>query len=275
MTFLFAAGIATVILPIAVGAAVVQRTLVSQHTLIYTLMGLALLALAAFVLVGGRLHLPMPGRRASGSAGPLSVYSLGIFSGAASSCCAPVLAGVLALSGAAGSFAQALELGSAYVLGMVAPLFVLSLLWERFDWRSSRLFRPRTFSWRIGPLRRTVTGSGLASGVLLAVIGGALVVIGVSSDSMPSPSGWQAHFSATLQHYGSEITKALAFVPSWAAAVIAVAVVALLARRALRQLAAADAPQEGEVAGRPVEAVDPKGERDLNSLRSNYVQQEV
>lgn len=34
MTFLFAAGIATVILPIAVGATFVERIMVSQHTVI-------------------------------------------------------------------------------------------------------------------------------------------------------------------------------------------------------------------------------------------------
>ncbi|MBI4535842.1 MAG: glycosyltransferase [Ignavibacteriae bacterium] len=63
------------------------------------------------------MHLPMPGRRAGGKAGPLGVYSLGVFSGIASSCCAPVLAGVIALSGVASSFALALGLGTAYVTG--------------------------------------------------------------------------------------------------------------------------------------------------------------
>jgi cytochrome c-type biogenesis protein len=238
MTFLFAAGIATVILPIAVGAAFVQRTLVAQHTIIYTLMGVLLLALAGFVLLGGRLHLPMPGRRAGGRVGPVSVYTLGVFSGAASSCCAPVLAGVVALSGVAGSFGAAVGLGLAYVFGMVAPLFVLSLVWERFDWRSSRLVRPRSLTWRVGPVRRTITGTALAGGVLLAVIGAATLAIGIFSDSMPSPRGWRAHFSATLQHYGSTVTHALSFVPSWTAALIVLVVVVLLARRALSQLIA-------------------------------------
>lgn len=144
-------------------------------------MGLALLALAIFVLMGGRLHLPMPGRRAGGRAGPWSVDTLGAFSGAASSCCAPVLAGVLALSGVAGSFATAVGLGSAYVFGMVAPLFVLSLLWERFDWRESRLFRPRSLTWRIGPLRRTITATALASALLLAAIGAGTLAVGLLS----------------------------------------------------------------------------------------------
>src|SRR5712692_12032581 len=53
MTFLFAAGVGTVILPIAVGAAFLQRLFVSEHTLIYTGAGLLLLALAGYMLAGG------------------------------------------------------------------------------------------------------------------------------------------------------------------------------------------------------------------------------
>ncbi|MGH2727658.1 MAG: cytochrome c biogenesis CcdA family protein, partial [Actinomycetota bacterium] len=164
MTFLFAAGVATVILPIAMGAQAFRRIFVTQHTLIYVLGAVLLLGLSVYTLLGGRIHLPMPGRRRTGKRGPLSVYSLGVFSGVASSCCAPVLAGVIALSGAAATFPKALAFGTAYVFGMVAPLFLISLLWERYDWRSSRLFRPRSFSWRIGPLRRTISGTNLASG---------------------------------------------------------------------------------------------------------------
>lgn len=127
MTFLFAAGVATVILPVALGAAALQRLFVNEHTLIYAGAGVLMLGLAAYVLLGGKVQLPVPGRRASGRTGPLSVYSLGAFSGVASSCCAPVLAGVIALSGVAASFGAALGLGAAYVFGMVVPLFVISL----------------------------------------------------------------------------------------------------------------------------------------------------
>ncbi|MGI9020887.1 MAG: cytochrome c biogenesis CcdA family protein [Solirubrobacterales bacterium] len=236
MTFLFAAGVATVVLPIALGASALRDLILSEHTAIYVAMGLALLALAAFTLLGGRLRLPMPGARAQGRAGPLSTYSLGVFSGMATSCCAPVLAGVVALSGAASSFAASLGLGAAYVFGMVAPLFAISLLWERFDWSSSRLFRSRTFSWRLGPLRRTIGGTALASGLLLALIGGAVLWVGLTSDGMPSPEGWVARVSAELRHYGDVVTDWLAWVPGWLGAGLLVLAVAMLARHAFRQL---------------------------------------
>lgn len=245
MTFLFAAGVATVILPIAMGAQALRNVFITEHTPIYVTGGLLMLGFGAYTLLGGQMHLPMPGRRA-GKSGPLGVYSLGIFSGVASSCCAPVLAGVIALSGVASSFGLALGLGSAYVFGMVAPLFVISLLWERYDWRSSRLFRPRSFAWRIGPIRRTITGTNLASGILLAVMGVAALWIGIATDAMPASGGWQARLSARLQHYGKVITDAVSWVPGWAAVIALLLVVGLLARRALRQVTGARDEEEEE-----------------------------
>ncbi len=236
MTFLFAAGIATVILPLAMGASVLRRLITDQHTVVYVVGGLLMVGLAAYVLLGGRIHLPMPGRRAGGKTGPLSVYSLGIFSGVASSCCAPVLAGVIALSSVASSFGMALGLGAAYVFGMVAPLFAISLLWERYDWSSSRLFRPRSFTYHIGSLRRTITGTNLATGLLLTLMGGTMVWVGLAYDAMPASNGWQAGVAADLQHYGRVITDALVWIPGWAAVIALVAIVAGLVWRALAQL---------------------------------------
>lgn len=244
MTFLFGAGIATVILPIALGAQALRRVFISQHTLIYVIGAALLLGLAAYTLLGGRFHLPMPGRRSTGKRGPLSVYSLGVFSGVASSCCAPVLAGVIALSGAATSFAKALGFGTAYVFGMVAPLFVISLLWDRYDWSSSALFRPRRVQLRIGPLRRTISGAALASSILLALMGLGTLYIGLFRDAMAAPGGWQARLSADLQHYGSVVTKTLAFIPTWAAAALLGAVLLALARVALRQISDPAGPPE-------------------------------
>ena len=236
MTLVFAAGVASVILPIALGAQALRRLVTAQHTATFTAGGLLMLGLGIYTLLGGQIHLPMPGRRAGGRTGIAGVYSLGIFSGVASSCCAPVLAGVIALSGVASSFVIALGLGVAYVFGMVVPLFAISLLWDRRDWRSSRLFHPRSFSWRIGPIRRTIPGSSLASGVLLVVMGGITLWIAFARSSMPSPSGWSAAFSARLQHYGHIIAEALAWMPGWGAALAIATALMLLGRRALREV---------------------------------------
>ena len=244
MTFLFAAGVATVILPLALGANVLRQLVTAQHAVIYVTAGLLMLGLGLYILLGGQIHLPMPGRSASTKTGPISVYSLGVFSGIASSCCAPVLAGVIALSGVASSFGMALGLGSAYVFGMVAPLFVIALLWERIDWRASGLFRPRVFSLRLGTLERTITVTNIASGLLLVLMGLATTWVGIKGQAMGPVNGWQADMAVRLQHYGLLATQALSWVPGWAAAAVLVLIVALLGRRALSQLDSRDTHAE-------------------------------
>ncbi len=257
MTFLYAAGVATVILPLAMGAAVLRQFFIAGHTPIYVAGGLLMVGLGAYVLLGGQLHLPMPGRRAGGQTGPLSVYSLGVFSGVASACCAPVLAGVVALAGVASSFGLALGLGVAYVFGMVAPLFAISLLWERVDWRARGLFRPRAFTWHLGALRRTIGATDLASGLLLALMGAGMVWIGLTGAAMPALSGWQATLVVRLQGYGQALTNALSWLPGWAAAGALLLLLALLARRALRQVGwtggrrADEIVEHDEIVGQP------------------------
>ncbi len=241
MSFVFAGGIATVILPIALGATAVRRLIFGGHAVVYVLGGALMLGLGAFIFLGGKIHLPMHGRRAGTRRGPAAVYSLGLFSGVASSCCAPVLAGLIALSGVASSFVLALGLGAAYVFGMVAPLFVISLLWDRYNWRSSRLFRPRSVTWRIGPLLRSIGGTDVASALLLGVMGAASVWVGLAGNSMPGSRGWQATSTVVLQHLGKTITTALSWIPNWAAGGGLVLVVALLARVAWKQVRRAEA----------------------------------
>src|SRR2546422_6422377 len=50
MTFLFAAGIATIILPIALGASVLRQLLTTQHTAIYVTGGIHVLGLALYFI---------------------------------------------------------------------------------------------------------------------------------------------------------------------------------------------------------------------------------
>jgi cytochrome c-type biogenesis protein len=240
MTLVFAAGVATVILPIALGAQAFRRLFTAQHTAVFTTGALLMLGLGVYTLLGGQIHLPMPGRRAGGRGGISGVYLLGVFSGVASSCCAPVLAGVIALSGVASSFAIALGLGVAYVFGMVAPLFAISLLWERRDWGTSPLFRPRSFTWRIGPIRRTIPGTSLASGLLLVLMGVATLWIATTRSAMPSPGGWSGALSARLQHYGHLIARAAAWIPGWAALFAIALTLVLLIRRGLREVRGPD-----------------------------------
>lgn len=63
------------------------------------------------------VHAVVPPRPDTARGDTATFFSLGVFSGIASSCCAPVLAGVMTLSALSGSPVGGLVLGLAYVLG--------------------------------------------------------------------------------------------------------------------------------------------------------------
>ena len=116
LTFAFAAGLALILVPITVGISLVAATISKYHTYFYWAGGLLMFALAAFSLSGRMWSMPRLLRAPDAARGDTaSMFALGVFSGIASSCCAPVLAGVMTLSALSGSTVGATALGLAYV----------------------------------------------------------------------------------------------------------------------------------------------------------------
>jgi len=249
MTLVFAAGIATIILPLGLGASAISRLLVGQHRLVFTAGGLLMIAAGVAMVAGWKFMLPMPGRRGGGGRGVGSVYSLGLFSGAASACCAPVLAGVAALAGAAASFPVAVTVGAAYVAGMVAPLAVLALVWDTRDWGRTRLFGDWGLTVRLGSRRRRIAGPALLSGGLLAAMGVLTILFALRGPAMKL-SGWQLQVSAWLGHAAAVIGHHLGWLPGWAGLLLLIAAVAGFVRAARRRGGEPTQPSAGDVDGR-------------------------
>jgi cytochrome c biogenesis protein CcdA len=251
-TGVFAAGVATLIVPIGLGASALSAALPAHHLLIFSVGGALMLAGGIAVLAGWKPMLPMPALRSPSGHGYGGAYGLGLFSGIASACCAPVLAGVVVLTGSAASFGAALAVSLTYVAGMVAPLAVLALVWERRDWGSSRLLHGHRIRFGFGRFARTMPLGSAASGVVLIGMGMVTLVTAVTGPSMPS-SGWQVSFAGWLQHVSSLTGRALSWLPGWAVllplAVLAAALVAQ-ARRS-RQRAATTAMVTGDPDGPP------------------------
>lgn len=145
LTIVFAAGLATVLLPITLGMSLLSAAIAHYHRFLYLTGGILMLLLAAWSVTGRMWSLPSiiraPDTRRGDSA---SFFSLGVFSGVASACCAPVLLGVMALSALADNPLGGVSLGLAYVFGMTFPLFVMAMLWDRFDLGNKRILRARS-----------------------------------------------------------------------------------------------------------------------------------
>lgn len=223
-TLIFAAGVATVIVPIGIGAAAIASVLNRHHALVFSIGGLAMLIAGAAMLAGFKPRLPMPAGRPGGR-GYTGAYALGAFSGVASACCAPVLAGVALLSGAVASYTAATAVSLTYVAGMVAPLVVLALAWERGAARRARSLTGRQVTLRVGRLRRRLALGDLLAGVLLIGMGVLTIVLAMIGSSMPT-EGWQVRLAADLQHYAAVVTDALGWLPGWVFAVALLVVAA-------------------------------------------------
>jgi len=236
MTFVFAAGVGTVILPIALGASAVSGLLQSRHTPIFATGG-ALMILAGLATVAGRAPtVSMPFSAPMARPGTSGVWLLGIFSGAATACCAPVLVG---LAGAAGSFPLALTVGVAYVFGMVAPLALLALVWDLRDWGSALAPGRRTVSLGVAGRRVRLPLVNALAGALLLVMGALTILSAIRGPGMAT-TGWQVHLTGRINNAASQVQHQLAVLPGWLATVAVLALAAGLAVAARRTARAQD-----------------------------------
>ncbi len=155
-----------------------------------------------------------------------------MFSGAASSCCAPVLAGVLTLSAISTSLIQSTAVGLAYVAGMVSPLVVIALLWERFNLSGSLLIRGRPLRLGLGPWRWRVHSTNLLAGLLFLAVG-AFVIATAFSGGFEATEG-QSRLGEYLRSGADAIIQATKGVPDIWFTLLLLVVLFYLSARAFR-----------------------------------------
>jgi len=213
LTFIFAAGLALVLVPITLGMSLVAGTIAHYHQPLYYVGGALMLALAVFTLSGRMVSLPSFVRAPDTTRGDsASFFALGVFSGLASSCCAPVLVGVMTLSALSGSPAGGLVLGLAYVFGMAFPLFVMALLWDRFRLGERKFLKAR-------PVRLHLGTHILATNTVNLVVAAGFTVMGLfvmhlaSSEQMTSGPGFQVAFGKRLASVFGWVEKVTSPVP--------------------------------------------------------------
>src|SRR3989344_7668305 len=213
MTFIYFLGLVTVFLPIGLGATFLTKLFSNYHNQIFLVGGVFLTLMGALLVSGKHLSLPFSVHPQLKGTGMGSVFILGIFSAIATTCCAPVLAGVLAMSALPGSYALGAIFTLAYVLGMVAPLFI-----------SAGFLDTPAVSKRLMALRRP--GSKLAnliSGVMFLGLGGLIFYKAWTGQLMMHSS-----YQLTVNLYIARLTRAVGtytrFIPEvvWAGLFLAI-----------------------------------------------------
>jgi cytochrome c biogenesis protein CcdA len=210
LTFVFAAGLAVVLVPITLGMSLVAATVARYHAPLYLAGGALMLALAGYSLTGRMWSLPAFLRTPDTARGDTAAFfALGVFSGIASSCCAPVLAGVMTLSALSGSPVGGTLLGLAYVLGMTFPLFVMALAYDRLrlaqrSWTLARPVRLRLGRWTLHS--NTIN---VAVAAAFAIMGGFLIYL-ANARTMTRGPGFQIAI-------GNGLARVFARIETWTA----------------------------------------------------------
>ncbi len=182
MTLVFALGVAAILLPIALGVYALSSFISLNHSLLFVIGGFFMVFLGAASFFGIQLF-PMFSPEVNLEKGGVpTVFALGVFSGVASSCCAPVLAGILVLTALTTTLLGATLVGVAYVVGMVFPLFVAASLMDRSS-TVQRFLQGRMVDTGVG----TIHSSKLLAGAIFLSMGVVTIVLGLMNRMLPTP----------------------------------------------------------------------------------------
>ncbi|MFE0738739.1 cytochrome c biogenesis CcdA family protein [Streptomyces sp. NPDC058855] len=214
------AGLATTLVPLGAAGSFAGRFFYGHRDLLVAAGGWLIVGLGVLQMLG----LGFASRRiaeASGRIRPtsaLSAYALGLVYGLAGLCAGPILGSVLTVAALSGSPVYGGLLLAVYALGMAVPLFVLALLWERYDLGRRRWLRGRPV--RIG--QRTVHSTSLLSGLFFVALGAMFLVF---DGTTALPGLLSVDDSFAVERRVAELGRS---VPDWALLLAVVAVVAVV-----------------------------------------------
>lgn len=236
MTFVFFLGILAVFLPMGLGIAALGQVFNKYHNIIFGVGSIFLILMGFIVLTGKHISLPFSVHPSLAKHNAPSVFILGIFSGIATTCCAPVLAGVLALSALPGSIAWGGLYTLSYVLGMVAPLFLLSLFLDTagFAQKISAVFR-KPVAYSLAGRQFGITVSEAISGITFLAMG-ILIEYLALTNRLFVHSEYQVSINIFLTKTLNSISGFIKIVPEYVWAILLIAVIARIVISVIQQL---------------------------------------
>lgn len=173
-TGLFYLGLATTLVPLGMGISAVSTLFYGYRNVLIPAAGAMIIAFGVLQILGRGFTVGplarMQGKIQGDQAG--ATFALGAVYGFAGFCSGPILGAVLTIAAASGQVLQGAGLLATYAAGMAAPLFLMALLWDRFDLGRRRWLRGREVS--LGPIRAHTTS--LVSGIMFILLGAVFII---------------------------------------------------------------------------------------------------
>ena len=181
-TAAFYAGLCLTLVPLGAAGSLASRLFIGHRNMLVLVGGWTMIALGVVQLLGLGFGSRRLQQRAGAPTGPASsTVALGAVYGLAGFCAGPILGSILTVAALGGSPLRGGLLLAVYALGMAAPLFVLALLWDRWQLGRRAWLRGRGF--RIGRLHLHST---TVLGGLLFITLGAMFLAFDGSAALPS-----------------------------------------------------------------------------------------
>ncbi|MBI4059219.1 hypothetical protein HY404_03190 [Candidatus Microgenomates bacterium] len=234
MTFVYFLGILSIFLPIGLGVSFITQIFSQYHDTIFIAGGIFLLFLGTSLLLGQQFSLPFSAHPELKRQDFISVYILGVFSAVATTCCAPVLAGVLTLSALPGSVFLGGVYTLAYVLGMVLPLFTIAFFLDKIDFTKKFFVFRRGFSYTILGQKISLTLANLFSGLMFLILGIMIIYLAMVG-GLTSHASYQVALNIYLTKFIKLIGNFTSFVPENVWAAIFIGITILLIYLAIKQ----------------------------------------
>lgn len=231
-TAVFYLGLLIVLVPLGIGSRFATTLVYAHRDTTIAVAAAVIVAFGVLSILGIEFAIPgtskLQQRVAPRSTGSLSTLALGAVYGLAGFCAGPVLGAILAMAATTRRPFDAALVLSAYALGMVVPLFVLAVGWNRLGNRGRRVLRGREL--KLGPI--TTHTTSFVSGILL-------VAVGVSFwyfDGMVGVNGALGLGDTTGLELDAQrwISQTLGAVPDWAVLAAVGIIAAVVAQRRLR-----------------------------------------
>ncbi|MBI5452951.1 hypothetical protein HY945_05835 [Candidatus Gottesmanbacteria bacterium] len=235
MTFVFFLGLLTIFLPLGLGASFLSQLFSEYHNIIFSLGAIFLIILGTSLLLGVQLSLPFVIHPELKRYDFGSVYVLGIFSAVATTCCAPVLAGVLALSILPGSIFLGAIYTLAYVLGMIIPLFIIAAFLDKINFTQKFFAFRKTINYSLFGKKIKLPLSYLFSGLMFLILG-IIVLFLAQTNQLTSHSSYQVTINIYLTKLVQLISKFTKLIPELFWALLFVGILLLILKLAVSQL---------------------------------------
>lgn len=256
LTAIFILGVATVVWPLTVGAAGLSELITANHQALFLAGGAMMLIVGAATLRGWMWH-HAPSLGGGDPSGLLGIYLMGVFAGAATACCAPVLAGAVVIAGVSGSWWAGALLGLFYLFGLVTPLLLAALGIGRLR---RRVHDPE-MALRLAGRRVETTLARLLGGASFLALGALMIALALTGNASSAPGAEKA-FGRWLTARANEIVTTVPAAVGWALVLASAATVVCIGARALRRPAARGAAGDissASLSGRESDESRPQG----------------